>query len=91
MFFDEDYKKKRNINLGNRNLSSKDDFMKKLKETEKKQKEENKINQSNIIIKSFLRKNFTSRKKFSNSNVYENLLSIKLFIEENNFDQKKKN
>ena len=90
MFFDEDYKKKRNINLGNRNLSSKDDFMKKLKETEKKQKEENKINQSNIIIKSFLRKNFTSRKKFSNSNLYENLLSIKLFIEENNFDQKKK-
>jgi ubiquitin-protein ligase E3 C len=90
MYFDDDYnRKKRNINLGNRNLSSKDDFMKKLRDNEKKQLEEGKLNQSNIILKSFIKKYFISRKKFSNSKLYDNLQSVKILLNTTNFNNKK--
>ena len=90
MYFDDDYnRKKRNINLGNRNLSSKDDFMKKLRDNEKKQLEESKMNQSNIILKSFLKKYFNSRKKFSNSKLFDNLQSVKVLLNTTNFNNKK--
>ena len=91
MYFDDDYNRnKRNINLGNRNLSSKDDFMKKLRDNEKKQLEEGKLNQSNIILKSFIKKYFSSRKKFSNSKLYDNLQSVKVLLNTTNFNNTKK-
>ena len=39
MFFDDYNKNKHTVNLGNKTLSSKDDFLKKIKEDERKEKD----------------------------------------------------
>ena len=56
MFFDDYNKNKHTVNLGNKTLSSKDDFLKKIKEDERKEKEKIFIEQKNNIISSFIKK-----------------------------------
>ena len=50
MFFDDYNKNKHTVNLGNKTLSSKDDFLKKIKEDERKEKEKIFIEQKKNVL-----------------------------------------
>ena len=65
MYFDEDNKSIPKVNLGNRGLSSKDDFLKKIKNDEKKEKEKIQISKQKSIISKFLKKYFRSSQLFT--------------------------
>ena len=50
MFFDDYNKNKHTVNLGNKTLSSKDDFLKKIKEDERKEKEKIFIKNKSLFL-----------------------------------------
>ena len=91
MFFNNDYFNQRKVNMGNYSLTSKDDFLKKMKEEEKKEKNQKKIEESMNTIKKFWHKNFaTSPKIFVDSKIIHNLNSVIKLIQENVFPKEKK-
>ena len=64
MFFNDDFNK-RKVNMGNYSLTSKDDFLKKMEEEDKKAKSQKKIDGALKIIKNFFNKNFSVPQKLS--------------------------
>ena len=89
MYFDEDNKSIPKVNLGNRGLSSKDDFLKKIKNDEKKEKEKIQISKQKSIISKFLKKYFRSSQLFTQSKLMNNLESVKILLESKKFDSDK--
>ena len=89
MYFDEDNKSIPKVNLGNRGLSSKDDFLKKIKNDEKKEKEKIQISKQKSIISKFLKKYFRSSQLFTQSRLMNNLESVKILLESKKFDSDK--
>ena len=80
----------RNVNLGKR-LTSKDDFLKKMDEEEKKEKNRKKIDNAKSIIKTFFTKNFSiPPKSFEQSHLIRNLNSVISKIQQNDLDSNKK-
>lgn len=53
MYFDEDNKSIPKVNLGNRGLSSKDDFLKKLRMMRKKKKKKYKYQNKKVLFLNF--------------------------------------
>ena len=89
MFFNDEFNK-RKVNMGNKNLTSKDDFLKKMREEEEKEKNQKKINNSMTIIKKFFNKNFHSTSNdFKDSKIIHNLSSLITLIKTKNFDKEK--
>ena len=93
MYFDDYFKKEHSIvNLGNKNVTSKEAFLQKMRDDDKKEKEQQILSKNKLIIKNFLHKHFTSSKFSENSKLISNLNSISIFIEQNinSFDSTKK-
>ena len=55
MYFDDDKKGRKQVNLGNKNISNKEEFLKKMKEEKNKEVERIKIQESYSIISKFLK------------------------------------
>ena len=88
MFFNDDFKKKK-INLGDK-LQSKDDFLKKIKEEEEKEKNEKLKDNSISAITKFMNKYFrSSSDNFKNSKLIHNLSSLINLIKTNNYTKEK--
>ena len=88
MFLEDEIKRKHNkVNLGSKILT-KNDYIKKLENEEKKEKLNKIKEKSNEIIKKFLHKNFYSSKKLD-SNLINNLKSILNYLNSNNIEQNK--
>lgn len=85
MFFDDYNKNKHTVNLGNKTLSSKDDFLKKIKEDERKEKEKIFIEQKKNIISSFIKKNFKSSSQFKEWKLHSKLNSIVALLQSKKF------
>ena len=62
MFFNDDFNR-RKVNMGNYSLTSKDDFLKKMEEEEKKEKNQKKIDKAKTILKQFFKTNFEESTK----------------------------
>ena len=89
MFFNDDYGK-RKVNLGDKTLTSKDDFLKKLKIDEEKEKNKKLLDNSKSIIKKFMDTYFTcSANDFQNSRLINNLTSVIDLINKKNLDKEK--
>lgn len=88
MFFDDDDRKnKHTVNLGNRGITSKEDFIKKMKEEEKKEKEKKIKDNSKQIIRLFILRNFSSTKPLLSSKVEDNISSVaELLLSSNKLD-----
>ena len=90
MFFNDSFNKHK-VNLGNYSLTSKDDFLKKMEEEEKKEKIQKKIDGARNVIKKFFNKNFSiPSKNFEGSKIISNLNSVINLIHENDFPKEKK-
>ena len=90
MFFNDDFNK-RKVNMGNYSLTSKDDFLKKMEEEEKKAKNQKKIDGALKIIKNFFNKNFSvPPKTFKESKLINNLNSVIKLLEGNSYPKDKK-
>ena len=88
MFLEDEIKRKHNkVNLGSKILT-KNDYIKKLENEEKKEKLNKIKEKSNEIIKKFLHKNFYSSKKLD-SNLINNLKSILNYLNSNQIEQNK--
>ena len=89
MFFNDDFSK-RKVNMGNKFLTSKDDFLKKLKIEEEKEKNKKIIDNSMFIIKKFIDKNFiNSSNDFKDSKLIHNLTSVIDLIKLKNLEKEK--
>ena len=73
MFFNDQFNT-RKVNMGNYSLTSKDDFLKKMKDEEKKEKDKKKINEASNIIKLFFSKNFSVPQKIFEESKLINIL-----------------
>jgi hypothetical protein len=72
MFF-EDESRKRKVNMGNISLTNKNDFMKKMREEEERERSQKQQDRSMQIIKQFMNKNFASSSNdFQNSKMIHN-------------------
>ena len=90
MFFKDDFQK-RKVNMGNYSLTSKDDFLKKMEEEEKKEKNQKKIDKAKTILKHFFQKNFdSSPKAFEESKIIDNLNSVVALIQRNDLPKEKR-
>ena len=90
MFFNDSFNKHK-VNMGNYSLTSKDDFLKKMEEEEKKEKIQKKIDGARNVIKKFFNKNFSiPSKNFEGSKIISNLNSVINLIHENDFPKEKK-
>ena len=89
MFFDDDFSK-RKVNMGNISLTNKNDFMKKMREEEEKERNQKQKDHSMQIIKNFMNKNFTySSNNFKDSKLIHNLTSLINLIQTKNFEKEK--
>ncbi len=89
MFFDDDLNK-RKVNMGNISLTNKNDFMKKMREEEEKERNQKQKDHSMQIIKNFMNKNFTySSNNFKDSKLIHNLTSLINLIQTKNFEKEK--
>ena len=90
MFFNDDFQH-RKVNMGNYSLTSKDDFLKKMEEEEKKEKNQKKIDKSKNILKQFFKKNFDlPPKAFEDTKIIENLNSVVVLIRKNDLPKEKR-
>ena len=90
MFFNDDFNR-RKVNMGNYSLTSKDDFLKKMEEEEKKEKNQKKIDKAKTILKQFFKTNFEeSTKAFEESKIIDNLNSVVTLIQKNNLPKEKR-
>ena len=90
MFFNDDFNR-RKVNMGNYSLTSKDDFLKKMEEEEKKEKNQKKIDKAKTILKQFFKTNFeASTKAFEESKIIDNLNSVVTLIQKNNLPKEKR-
>ena len=89
MYFDDLFAK-RKVNMGNKTLGSKDDFLKKMKEEEEKAKKQKLIDNSMAIIRKFMDRNFNfPSDNFKDSKLIHNLNSLINLIKAKNFDKEK--
>jgi hypothetical protein len=81
MFFDEGKMKK--MNLGDKKVTTKGDFLKKIKDEKSKEQERNKISESNKIISKFFKKNLIKSKIYptrSFNELTKNLNTLLVFL-----------
>jgi ubiquitin-protein ligase E3 C len=81
MFFDEGKMKK--MNLGDKKVTTKGDFLKKIKDEKSKEQERNKISESNKIISKFFKKSLTKSKIYptrSFNELTKNLNTLLVFL-----------
>ena len=89
MFFNDGFGK-RKVNMGDISLTSKDDFLKKMRDEEEKEKNKKKVDNAMSIIKIFVKKNFTSSSEdFKGSKLMHNLISLIELIKKSNFSKEK--
>ena len=89
MFFNDGFGK-RKVNMGDISLTSKDDFLKKMKDEEEKEKNKKKVDNAMSIIKKFVNKNFVSSSEdFKSSKLIHNLTSLIELIKKSNFNKEK--
>ena len=89
MFFNDKFNQ-RKVNMGNYSLTSKDNFLKKMKDEEKKEQDKKKISKASNVIKSFFIKNFSvPPKTFEESKLINNLNSVINLIQKNNYEKEK--
>ena len=90
MFFNDDINR-RKVNMGNYSLTSKDDFLKKMKEEENKEKNQKKIDGAKNILRQFFKKNFDiPPKTFLESKLINNLNSVIDLIKKSDFPKEKR-
>ena len=90
MFFNDDLNR-RKVNMGNYSLTSKDDFLKKMKEEENKEKNQKKIDGAKNILRQFFKKNFDiPPKTFLESKLINNLNSVIDLIKKSDFPKEKR-
>lgn len=94
MFFDEGKMKK--MNLGDKKVTNKGEFLKKIKDEKSKEQERNKISESNLILSKFLKKNIPKSKIYSTRSLNEstkNLNTLLIYLNSKkdlDFSQKEK-
>ena len=89
MFFNDLFNE-RKVNMGNKTLKSKDDFLKKMRDEEEKEKKQKLIDNSISIIQKFMNKNFRiSSDNFKDSKIIPNLNSLINLIKTQNFNKEK--
>jgi len=89
MFFNDGFGQ-RKVNMGDISLTSKDDFLKKMRDEEEKERNKKKVDSAMSIIKKFMNKNFTSSSEdFKDSKLIHNLASLIELIKKSNFNKEK--